>query len=506
MKRLSIILTSLVIAISLSIPLSGHAQCDNNLITNGDFYLGNVGFLSDYTYISPQPNILRDPGTYTIDTSPAKVHNSWADYGDYSTGSGNMLIVNAACNDGGGSGCDSAVQVVWQQTVPVFPNTEYVFTYHLSSSYATNLAYIKTSINGTELGQQYAPGTTGIWQEVSYNWNSGTSTSATIILEDLTRQYSGDDFAIDDISLCLAGDVVPLCADQTMNVGYVQVWNDGTNLYVTYVITERGACLTETHLHVAGPNQLIPQTKKYNPIPGHFAYSEEHNCVISYPYTIPLTWASGDALQIAAHAVVQMSSSTADGACADGYADFTQGPMNNGNSVSTRIFPGDCDAACRVNPANAYGEPDGIIGPHDTFFSLGLDGYLTLTFPSFVGGELTVYETSWGGLALETAEVYVSRDGAYWTLLGEAVSDSDASNCASYPTSFLLNECVQYVKIVDTTDESLFANPFVLCDAFDVDAVCASNTCEEETAWGDGCEGTSFLGKNWATYFIYTVQ
>ncbi|MHC4754271.1 MAG: hypothetical protein ACYTBP_03930 [Planctomycetota bacterium] len=27
----------------------------------------------------------------------------------------------------------------------------------------------------------------------------------------------------------------------------------------------------------------------------------------------------------------------------------------------------------------------------------------------------------------------------------------------------------------------------------------------EETAWGDGCEGTSFPGKNWATYFIYTV-
>jgi len=27
-----------------------------------------------------------------------------------------------------------------------------------------------------------------------------------------------------------------------------------------------------------------------------------------------------------------------------------------------------------------------------------------------------------------------------------------------------------------------------------------------ETAWGDGCEGISFPGKNWATYFSYTVE
>ena len=26
----------------------------------------------------------------------------------------------------------------------------------------------------------------------------------------------------------------------------------------------------------------------------------------------------------------------------------------------------------------------------------------------------------------------------------------------------------------------------------------------EETAWGDGCDGTSFEGNNWGTYFMYT--
>jgi hypothetical protein len=92
--------------------------------------------------------------------------------------------------------------------------------------------------------------------------------------------------------------------DLAIDVGDVLVWNDGDTLYVKYVITEAGWCLTETHLHVATILTDIPQ-KNGNPPPGQFDYKEEHECVPDYTYEIPLTWDPNTELFIAAHAVVE---------------------------------------------------------------------------------------------------------------------------------------------------------------------------------------------------------
>ena len=89
-------------------------------------------------------------------------------------------------------------------------------------------------------------------------------------------------------------------------VGEVEVTNDGVNLSVTYKITEIGWEMTETHLHIANESvDGIPQTKKNNPIPGQFDYSEEHvPSVTEYTYEIPIDGFSGE-VYIAAHAVVR---------------------------------------------------------------------------------------------------------------------------------------------------------------------------------------------------------
>jgi len=184
-RRNSILLASVIITLIMTAGLSA------NLVYNGDFENGILGIVTDYTYIVP-PNTVHPQQTYTVYTSPRLVHSSWANYGDHTSGTGNMMIVNAAI---------VADQAVWGQTVTVTPNTDYIFTYWLSSSYPTNLAQLQCSFNGSAVGTATAPSTTGVWQEVTYNWNSGASSSATIRLVDLTRAYSGDDFAIDDISL-----------------------------------------------------------------------------------------------------------------------------------------------------------------------------------------------------------------------------------------------------------------------------------------------------------------
>lgn len=88
-------------------------------------------------------------------------------------------------------------------------------------------------------------------------------------------------------------------------VGNVTVTNDGENISVTYTTTD-GWLLNETHLHIATSYDGIPQTKKENPIPGQFEYSEEHECITTITYVVPLDGLSGE-VYIAAHAAVQLA-------------------------------------------------------------------------------------------------------------------------------------------------------------------------------------------------------
>src|SRR3972149_5448897 len=160
-RRNSILLASVIITLIMT------AGIRANLISNGDFESGILDIVTDYTYIIP-PNTVHPQQTYTVYTSPRLVHSSWANYGDHTSGTGNMMIVNAAT---------VADKTVWGQTVTVLPNRDYIFTYWLSSSYSTNPAQLECSFNGSTVGTATAPSTTGVWQEGAYNWNSGVSTS-----------------------------------------------------------------------------------------------------------------------------------------------------------------------------------------------------------------------------------------------------------------------------------------------------------------------------------------
>lgn len=90
-------------------------------------------------------------------------------------------------------------------------------------------------------------------------------------------------------------------------VGTVEVWNDGSFLNVTYLMSDPWP-LVEAHLAVSLLDPTvkpyiqpgaIPMTKKGNPIPGLFPY----NPVEGITYQIPNTWAVDDVLFIGAHGV-----------------------------------------------------------------------------------------------------------------------------------------------------------------------------------------------------------
>ena len=63
-----------------------------NLLVNGDFSLGNMGFTSDYIFTDDT----EPEGTYCINTDPHNCHPGGASYGDHTTGTGLMLNANGA--------------------------------------------------------------------------------------------------------------------------------------------------------------------------------------------------------------------------------------------------------------------------------------------------------------------------------------------------------------------------------------------------------------------------
>lgn len=164
-----------------------------NLVVNGDFEAGNIGFISDYQYVSG-PNSATPPAVYAIDTSPRNVHDLWSNFGDHTTGDGLMMIVNGSLTSG---------DRVWQEeNLSVLPNTTYYFSTWIAASFPASPALLDFSINGEKLGETFtanaAPGT---WQQFFATWNSGANTTATLALVNQNTAFGGNDFALDDIVL-----------------------------------------------------------------------------------------------------------------------------------------------------------------------------------------------------------------------------------------------------------------------------------------------------------------
>ncbi len=202
-----------------------YTACQGNLIKNWDFEGGKKDFDTDYSYVDPSNKgswTMGPEQTYTVSTNPHDYHSGWKSFGDHTTGTGNMMIVNAACVAGSSYciGQKALNQRIWSQTVTVEPYTNYTFSYWVALSYSATGAYptqppkLQTSINGMELGTYDAQaivnafppeasnGSAGNWVQVKYDWFSGDYDTAEITIIDKHAWQYGDDFALDDIELC----------------------------------------------------------------------------------------------------------------------------------------------------------------------------------------------------------------------------------------------------------------------------------------------------------------
>jgi hypothetical protein len=185
----------LIVAAACALTPAGSAADPN--VPNANFSLGYSGFSSSYVYLAypsaESPALLYPEGMFTVGDNPGFVHDRWADFGDHTTGDGQMLIVN---------GNRLTDMVVWSTMVAVDANTQYDFSAWAASTYRRSPSSLAFSVNGQLLNEPLLlPSELGVWQQFAAGWYSGASTTAVLSLINLNTEWNGNDFALDDIAL-----------------------------------------------------------------------------------------------------------------------------------------------------------------------------------------------------------------------------------------------------------------------------------------------------------------
>lgn len=197
-----------------SCPAKGVMSIAQELVTNGNFELGNVGFTSDYTYHVDQPGLVPagqgelwdDTGTngYGVGTNGQNYHIQFfgVDH-TYGTGTGNFMVIN-----GHGSNL-----ILWKnENVTVLPNTKYYFSAYgmsLNNSAATGEFRFEITDNNnvtTIATSQVLPvgvndNSNNSWTKFYGEMTTGpTTTSVDIKIVNLNASPGGNDFGLDDVS------------------------------------------------------------------------------------------------------------------------------------------------------------------------------------------------------------------------------------------------------------------------------------------------------------------
>ena len=176
----------MLILIASTSPLFAQAPACCNILTNGDFEQGNVGFTSDLPL-----NCGCEASSYCVNTNFQTKCGGWQNVPDHTTGAGNFLIVDG--ND------NSPVPVdIWQINTTITNGADYCFSFWVASQYDTpfdlGLAVNGTLVPGAVFNVQQGSAS---WTQYTFNFTA-TSPGSNISIQQLLAG-SFQDFGIDDI-------------------------------------------------------------------------------------------------------------------------------------------------------------------------------------------------------------------------------------------------------------------------------------------------------------------
>jgi hypothetical protein len=308
--------------------------------------------------------------------------------------------------------------------------------------------------------------------------------------------------------------------------------------------------ISETHLHVATSLEGIPQ-KNGNPPPGQFEFKMEHDpWVDDYTYMILLgDWTVGEALYIAAHAVVK------DLINVNEYCiDFeTYNEYDTISTVSTPAGPvsfymtdytgfesltiGDYVPLSSTGDLPTVASPNTITPEYGNIvgFTVGSNPYVddyvaNDPFGTGAGGNTLTDTPDYTQTLLQQHAVSMFQailvdfsnveDFLGVSFAGVDLDHGETWNIFYFDSSNIIIDIQSIIAPPGGLDGYALpisnSNPsitkFVIWGTmnigvagrvgFAIDNLC-TETAGEETAWG---YGSDFPGSNWATYFTYTVQ
>lgn len=174
-------------ATGYNVPVDGE-----NLVYNGDFEQGNVGFTTDFDYFKPYSKV----GSYGEYTIADDVRGFWpAESGKAYGGEGKMMIL------------DGKIQphsIVWRQMVSIKPHTLYAFSAQVVSALESNqkdsYALLQFAVNDEQVGPIFhSPNELYEWSRYYNLWYSGDDTTAELTIYNQNDSPYGNDFALDEI-------------------------------------------------------------------------------------------------------------------------------------------------------------------------------------------------------------------------------------------------------------------------------------------------------------------
>lgn len=322
--------------------------------------------------------------------------------------------------------------------------------------------------------------------------------------------------------------VTQLIAGKHIDVGEVQVWDDGDYLYVRYVIDadltpddpgddSSPTLIYETHLSVTSSFEDIPLTRKGQPIVGQFAYSNRYDPGLTEViYEIKLEWDINEPIYVAAHAMVkkmggltglesalpdQVTMNVAYPGLGYGTSSYFDATISGGTMLDG-IYDSWCiDIDNAIYPNSSY-----LAGVYSSYEDLpaGIVEYPeNLDLVNWIINQEYIGKTSPGGYGTYTwGDIQV----AIWTLV-----EDDPPGAVGIYSSDRVDEIVAaaYTGGDDFLPECGGEVAVIVVPGGGAQVVIAQVTlievevpCDdiEETAWG---EGEGFPWKSWAMYFIY---
>jgi gliding motility-associated-like protein len=160
---------------------------ENNLVVNGDFSIGNTGFSSQLAAgAAPLSS-----GSYLVTNTSLNAGPQTSDCKDHTNAAGNMMVVSST----------NTAASLWNQTVTITPNTNYIFSCWIQSVQPFNSTQLQLSINGNVAADNLITAANACeWTRYFVTWNSGNNTTAILSIFNKANPTGGDFFAIDDIS------------------------------------------------------------------------------------------------------------------------------------------------------------------------------------------------------------------------------------------------------------------------------------------------------------------